>query len=104
MNKKELIARVQRHMGPGATRDAAGAAVDAVTSAILAAAAEHPVSLRGLGSFEYRLRQERRIYDINAKRTDVVPAARHLGFVSSKPLRQLVASARRSSTGFRPQP
>lgn len=40
MNKKQLIARVQRHMGPGTTGNAAAATVEAVLSAIVACAAE----------------------------------------------------------------
>lgn len=35
MNKKQLIARVQRYMGPGATRSTASAAVEAVLASII---------------------------------------------------------------------
>ncbi len=60
MNKRELIARVQRHMGAGATRDAARAAVNAVLSSILQAAAESPKAhLPHLGTFEYRPHHQR---------------------------------------------
>lgn len=37
MNKKQLIARVQRYMGPGATRNTASAATEAVLLSILKA-------------------------------------------------------------------
>ena len=40
MNKKQLIARVQRYMGPGATRSTASAAVEAVLASIANGAAE----------------------------------------------------------------
>ncbi len=60
MNKRQLIARVQRHMGAGASRDAARAAVNAVLSSILQAAEEeNKITLPHLGTFEYRLHQSR---------------------------------------------
>ncbi len=60
MNKRELIARVQRHMGVGATREAARAAVSAVLESILQSAAEAPkVHIAHLGTFEYRNHRER---------------------------------------------
>lgn len=37
MNKKQLIARIQKYMGPGATRKTATAALDAVLSAVVSA-------------------------------------------------------------------
>jgi len=40
VNKKQLIARVQRYMGPGATRSTASAAVEAVLASIQAASHE----------------------------------------------------------------
>ena len=40
MNKKQLIARVQRYMGPGATRSTASAAVEAVLASITHGAAQ----------------------------------------------------------------
>ncbi len=55
MNKRELISRVQRHMGVGASRDAARAAVNAVLESILlTAAAEGKIHLAHLGTFEYQ--------------------------------------------------
>ncbi len=55
MNKQALIARVQRHMGAGASRDAARAAVNAVLDSILQTAAEEEkATLPHLGTFEYR--------------------------------------------------
>ncbi len=40
MNKKQLIARVQRYMGPGATRSTASAAVEAVLASIINGSAD----------------------------------------------------------------
>ncbi len=40
MNKKQLIARVQRYMGPGATLSTASAAVEAVLSSIIKGATD----------------------------------------------------------------
>ena len=40
MNKKQLIARVQRYMGPGATHSTASAAVEAVLSSIIKGASD----------------------------------------------------------------
>lgn len=53
MNKKQLIARVQRYMGPGANRDTASAAVEAVLESIQKAAASEPkVHITHFGTFE----------------------------------------------------
>ncbi len=54
VNKKQLIARVQRYMGPGATRSTASAAVDAVLNSIQSAALSEPkLHISKLGTFEY---------------------------------------------------
>lgn len=58
MNKKELIARVQRYMGPGATRSTASAAVKAVLSSIQTAAANNPkLHIARFGTFEQNAAQ-----------------------------------------------
>lgn len=55
MNKKQLIARVQRYMGPGATRSTASAAVEAVLTSISAAAKnENGIRLKRFGTFVYK--------------------------------------------------
>ena len=52
MNKKQLIARVQRYMGPGATRSTASAAVEAVLASIANGAAEdNGVRILKFGTF-----------------------------------------------------
>ena len=52
MNKKQLIARVQRYMGPGATRSTASAAVEAVLASIARGAAEEKgVRIQKFGTF-----------------------------------------------------
>lgn len=69
MNKKQLIARVQRYMGPGATRESASAALKAVLEAIESAtkpeessplAPSHPLPkahIPQLGTFQYAARR-----------------------------------------------
>ncbi len=55
MNKRELTARVQRHMGAGASRSAAQAAVNAVLGSILREAADKGnVHIAHLGTFAYQ--------------------------------------------------
>lgn len=52
MNKKQLIARVQRYMGPGATRNTASAAVEAVLTSIqLAAETDTKLHISHFGTF-----------------------------------------------------
>lgn len=52
MNKKQLIARVQRYMGPGATGSTASAAVEAVLLSIQKAANTEPkLHISGFGTF-----------------------------------------------------
>ncbi len=54
MNKRQLVVRVHRHMGAGATRETALEAVNAVLSSILKATAKGPkVHIPRLGTFEY---------------------------------------------------
>jgi nucleoid DNA-binding protein len=55
VNKKQLIARVQRYMGPGATRTTASAAVEAVLASIVAEAKnEHGVRIKRFGTFAFK--------------------------------------------------
>ncbi len=57
MNKKQLIARVQRYMGPGATRSSATAAVNAVLSSIdNTANAPQGIRISGFGTFSVKLK------------------------------------------------
>lgn len=64
MNKKELIAHVQRAMGPGATRRTASAAVDAVMESIALLAHREPLHLMGFGTFSRRTHAASMGYDI----------------------------------------
>lgn len=53
MNKKQLIARVQRYMGPGATRSTASAAVEAVLRSIQQASSQsNKLHISRFGTFE----------------------------------------------------
>lgn len=56
MNKKQLIARVQRYMGPGATRSTASAAVEAVLASIINGSADAKgVHITRFGSFRKKI-------------------------------------------------
>jgi len=59
VNKKELITRVQRYMGPGATRRTASAAVEAVLSSILLEAQREKLHISHFGTFETTERKAR---------------------------------------------
>ena len=52
VNKKQLIARVQRYMGPGATRSTASAAVEAVLHSIQQATQQEKLHIARFGTFE----------------------------------------------------
>ena len=80
MNKKELIAQVQRNMGPGATRSTASAAVEAVLGSILQATAEDKLHIAHFGTFERVLHPERRGFDINSRSMRSIPARSELTF------------------------
>lgn len=81
MNKKELIAQVQRNMGPGATRNTASAAVEAVLASIgLAAQQRGKLHIAHFGTFEQVLHPERRGYDINTRTVRTIPARAELTF------------------------
>jgi len=58
VNKKQLIARVQRYMGPGATRNTASAATEAVLLSILKAASQSDkLYITRFGTFSINKRQ-----------------------------------------------
>lgn len=86
MNKTQLIARVQRNMGMGSTRDSARAAVDAVLSCIAAASQEERVELRGFGSFTHKVKESRRLLHPSTKEEIILPTRSELQFhISSSP-------------------
>ncbi len=82
MNKKQLIARVQRHMGPGATRATASAAVEAVLASIRLAtqAPGEKLHISHFGTFERTERAARKGYDINTGGMRDIPARKVLVF------------------------
>ncbi len=59
MNKKQLIARVQAHMGVGCTRETARAALDAVLASIVRLSEADTVQLHHFGRFSRKIRSER---------------------------------------------
>ncbi len=93
MNKRELIARVQRHMGIGATRDAARAALNAVLESIQQAAAEgETVHIPRLGSFEYRLHHPRSGKGLPTAAATEAPPTRRLTFRPANRLRECMTA------------
>ena len=87
MNKKQLIARVQRYRGPGATRATASAAVEAVLASIhLATEGGEKLHLAHFGTFEQVLRAARQGYDINTGSMRPIPERKELTFKAAKGL------------------
>lgn len=86
MNKKELLARVQRYMGPGTTRSTAAAAVEAVLGSILALTQEpgQRVQISRFGAFERVQRAARRQFSIPAGRVVETPPRERLAFTPSR--------------------
>ena len=86
MNKKQLIARVQRYMGPGATRNTASAAVEAVLASILDATGSpgDKLHVSRFGTFECIERAARMGYDINTAGMKEIPARKELIFKAAK--------------------
>ncbi len=78
-------------MGPGATRRAAEAAVNAVFDTLLRATQQQSVHLTRFGSFEYSLYRERSAYDLNAERLGTIPATRRITFTPSDNFRRSLA-------------
>lgn len=84
VNKKQLVARVQRYMGPGATQSAASAAVEAVLASILKLTARERLHITRFGSFECRERSARRYYHIPRAELDTLPPRLRLCFQPAK--------------------
>lgn len=90
MNKKQLIARVQRYMGPGATRATASAAVEAVLASIQQATAtpDEKLHIAHFGTFTRKKRPARQGYDINTGAMRAIPAREELTFRPAAKLTQ----------------
>lgn len=80
MNKKELIARVQRYMGPGATRSAASAALEAVLASIVTLSSRERLQITRFGAFEWHDRPARRAFSIPSGQMVSLPPSRRLTF------------------------
>lgn len=81
MNKKQLIARVQRYMGPGATRNTASAAVEAVLASVLAAVKEDKkLHIAHFGTFHTERSSARRGYNLATGSIRNLPPKKHLRF------------------------
>ena len=90
MNKKELIAQVQRNMGPGATRSTASAAVEAVLASIRLAAEQEKLHIAHFGTFEQVHRPARQGFDINTRAMRDIPEKTELTFRASSGLEDAV--------------
>ena len=90
MNKKELIAQVQRNMGPGATRSTASAAVEAVLASIRLAAEQEKLPIAHFGTFEQVHRSARQGFDINTRAMRDIPEKTELTFRASSRLEDTV--------------
>ena len=90
MNKKELIAQVQRNMGPGATRSTASAAVEAVLASIRLAAEQEKLHIAHFGTFEQVHRPARQGFDINTRAMRNIPEKSELTFRASSRLEDTV--------------
>ena len=85
VNKKELLARVQRYMGPGATRSAASAALEAVLGSVLALTdSGEKLQITRFGTFERKLRPSRLAYDIPTAKLTHTTAHSRLTFTPAK--------------------
>ncbi len=88
MNKRELIARVQRYMGVGSTRETATAAVNAVLSSIAAASHEEKLQLKNFGSFYLKEKPARKGHHPLTGDPLSIPACRELAFHSALKLEE----------------
>ncbi len=86
MNKKELIARVQRHMGIGCTRQTATATVDAVLTSIVKLSAQGTLRLHNFGSFSQKTRPARQGHHPLSGEPLSIPASQGLHFSASAKL------------------
>ncbi len=59
MNKRQLIARIQAHMGVGCTRETATAALEAVLESIVRLSHDEVVQIQRFGRFSQKERQAR---------------------------------------------
>ncbi len=90
MNKKQLITRVQRYMGPGATRKTASAAVEAVLSSIRKESCEKKVHVAHFGVFTEETRAERTGTHPVSGETITIPQHKRLVFRPSDKLTRRV--------------
>ena len=89
MNKRQLITRVRRLLGPGTTYQSATAAVDAVLGSILATVPRGKVRIPDLGTFEFIDRAPRTAFSIPLSAAKTIPATRKLTF---RPASSLLAA------------
>lgn len=64
VNKKQLISRVRRYMGPGTTHSTAAAAVEAVLASVSLLSEQGKLRITRFGVFEQQTRGARRVYSI----------------------------------------
>ena len=99
MNKRELITRVRRLLGPGTTYQSAAAAVDAVLGSILSTIPRGKVRIPELGTFELIDRAPRTAFSIPLAAPKPIPATRKLCF---RPASALLAELKLQPLAPRP--
>ena len=83
MNKAQLIARVQRNMGMGSTRESARAAVNAVLNSIAEHSQKERIELRGMGSFYHQRKEAKKVKHPTTGKMCTIPAHSDLCFTAS---------------------
>lgn len=99
MNKRQLITRVRRLLGPGTTYQSASAAVDAVLGSILSTIPRGKVRIPELGTFELIDRAPRTAFSIPLAAPKPIPATRKLCF---RPASALLAELKLQPLAPRP--
>ncbi len=90
MNKSELVAAVQKHLGAGTPKAAAERAVDAVLASVKRGLhRDKEVQLVGFGSFALAVRPARRGYNPHTRRPMKIPALKTVRFRAGSDLRAL---------------
>jgi DNA-binding protein HU-beta len=89
MNKAELIAAVQKHLGAGASKAAAERALDAVLDSIKGGLRrEKEVQIVGFGTFRVHARAARRGFNPHTRQPMKIPAIKTVRFRPGTELRK----------------
>ncbi len=90
MNKAELVAAVQKHLGSTTSKAAAERAVDAILAAVkFGLRKDKEVQLVGFGTFTLAARAARRGYNPHTRQPMKIPAMKTIRFRAGADLRDL---------------